>query len=603
MALRAITAGVAFLLVWQSLGAGLVEAQEVFTLFGNATATFRYQEFRTGSQRDRESDLAQEYTLGVRGNLIDPRLATFNGTATFLTTDRFTGTAEERQILSLTSSLSLFPARPYSLILRYAESHTEGGAVTSDSRTMGANWKLAFEELPALFFTFDRIEVNTKGPTPSEAVFTLGNLRVLKRFASSDFEAEFGYQNLEEQTQQSSRESYFARLRDVITWSPATTLRILGSYDQSQNSRFSSGAFSLVNRPDPSLTRTIDLGAQRTESGDQRLTSVDGSGSIFKSFQTFPTLATRLFGTATGRRVFAEGLDSKGSTSAGGTVGGGLVSTYLSFLSVALDATGAAAYNAEDEGSEEIGKAEQVHGNLTTRFLAPYRVAADYTLSFEQRTIERAQQLGTVSLEGTPISGLFFRSFGEYRDDRTKGTIPSSFSTRQRSLSGGGSASYTGFANLSFTVNGAVQQFETTDVPNTFITRVGAGLRYVPGVRAVLSLEGARETDSAIDQTRYQARTLFSYRIGKLTLSAEYQFEDRQTRGVSTQRHTGLVTMSRSFVIFGPGASIWDVLGVPDWLRGAVLPEKQEAPAPVAQPVGAGGPGKQASAGHSERPL
>ena len=601
MAVRAITAGLAFLLAWQSLKAGPAEAQGAFTLFGNARSVFRYQEVRTGGQRERDSDLTQEYTLGTQGNIIDPRLATFNGTATYLSNDAFTKNTEERQLLSLTSSLSLFPASPYSLVLRYAQSHTEGRLAASDSRAMGANWRLAFEDLPALFLSFDRVEVESRGPSPSEAVFTLGNLRLLKRFVSSEFEAELGYQKQEEQILRTSRENYFARLRDVITWSPATTLRILGRYDQFQNSRLGSGAFSLVNRPDPSLTRTLDFSAERSELGDQRLTTVDGSGSVFKSFQTFPTLTTRLSGTMSGRRSFAEGLDVKGTTSAAGTVGGGLVSTYLSFLSIALDATGAAAYNAEDKGSEEIGKAEQVHGNLTTRSLDPYRVAADYTLSVEQRTIERTQQVGTVSLEGAPMGGLFFRSSGEYRDDRSKGTIPSPFSTRQRSLTGAGSASYTGFANLSLTVNGAVQRVETTEVPETFITRVGAGLRYVPGVRAVLSIDAVRETDSAIDQTRYQAKALFSYRIGKLTFSTEYQFEDRQTRGgVSTQRHTALVTVSRSFVIFGPGASIFDVLGIPRWLADAILPQREESPPTVAQAGWSGEPGKQANAGHAD---
>jgi len=584
----------ALLLAWRSLGAGLVEAQEVFTLFGSARATFRVQEVRTAGQTERDSDLTQEYTLGVRGNVLDPRLATFSGTATYLASDAFTTSTEERQILSLTSSLSLLPATPYSLIIRYAESHTKGRATESDSRAMGASWRLAFEELPALFLTFDRVEVDTKGLAPSETMFTLGNIRLLKRFVASELEAEFGYQKVEERTAGISRESYLARLRDLIMWSPATTIRILGSYDQFERNRFASGTFSLVNRPDPSLTRSVDLGAQRSEAGDRRFTSVDGSGSIFKSFRPFPTLTTRLFGTLSGRRVFAEGLDARGTTTATGIVGAGLVSSYLGFLSVALDATGAAAYNAEDKGPEEIGRAQQVHGNLTTLTLDPFRIAADYTLSLEQRTVRRTQHLGTVSLEGTPMGGLFLRSFGEYRDDRRTETIPAPFSTRQRSLTGGGSASYTAFANLSFTAQGAVQQVETSDIPKTVITRVGVGLRYVPGVRALLSVDGVRETDSAVDQTRHQARALLSYRIGKVTLSAEYQFEDRRTRGVSTERHTGLVTMSRSFVIFGPGASIWDVFGIPDWIRGALFPERQDTPVVAGPPAGGSGPEKQA---------
>lgn len=599
MAVRAISAALVYLLAWQSLRVGLVEAQEAFVMFGNARATLRYQEVRTGGQRDRESDLTEEYTLGMLGNIVDPRLATFNGTATFLSSDAFTKTTEERQILSLASSLSLFPAKPYSLLLRYAEFHSEGRAVASDSRAMGANLRLALEDLPAFFLTFDRVGVRTRGPSPSESVFTLGNVRLLKHLASSEFEAEVSYQKVEEEITRSSRESYFARLRDVITWSPATTLRLLGNYDQLQNSRFASGSFSLLNRPDPSLTRAIDLGAQRSESGDQRLTSVDGSGSIFKSFQTLPTLTTRLFGTLSGRHLFAEGPNSRDLTNATGTAGGGLVSTSLGSLSVALDGTAAVAYSAEENGGEEIGKAEQVHGNLTTLSLDPYRIAVDYTVNLEQRSIQRTQHLGTLSLEGTPISGLFFRSFGEYRDDRTKEAISPPLATRQRVLTAGGNASYTGFPNLAVTVNGAAQQVETTEIPRTFITRVGAGLRYLPGVRALLSIDGVRETDSAIAQTRYLARALFSYRIGKITMSAEYQFEDRQTRGESTQRHTALFTLSRSFVLFGPGASIWDVLGIPDWLRSTLWSENQKAPVAVARPVMGGGAGQQADAGQA----
>jgi hypothetical protein len=484
------------------------------------------------------------YNLGVNGSILDPRLAMFNIAGALTTNDvraSHNSGGTDSRLLSFVGNLSLLSGKPYPLELRISQSHFTGEG-TTDALSYGGSWRVIYGDLPSMVLNFDRSTIDGSGDTKTQSAFTTGSLKLAKRISDSDLEAEFGIQNFTDDVRGTSNTTYFGRASDVTQWSPATSLRLSGDYFIQQDSRSMGSNFSLVNRPDPTLSRSLSLGIVNTAAKDQQGTTLNASGVLFKTYQPYPTLSLTPFTNALALHRFGSG-QLEDATQLNWAAGSSLVSTYFRSVVASTDYGLGLSYSQDPEAGSDLGMTQQFHLGLESATLQPYRIRGDYLFTLERTLVERIRNQASLRAEGPVIRSVFFRSYAEFFNDDA--TFSGQRST-QTSITFGGNLGYTGIQQLYFGLGADVAKMDN-DANSSWITRILANLNYTPVPRLSLQLNGARETDTQSALTRYQATAAAAYLYGRTTLRLEYRFESRQTLGQPGRSQSIHFTMNRPF--------------------------------------------------------
>ncbi len=516
---------------------------------GNLGSGLGYTREQQGDATTWSFSRTDNYNLGLNGRILDPRLATFNLGGALSTTDNRSNQksgAEDSRLLSFIGNLSLLPAKPYPLDLRLSQSHLTSGSDT-DVISFGGTWRIVYGDLPSIFLNFDRTNIQSTGEARAETTFTTGTMRLAKRLFSSDLNAEFGLQNFADEVRGASTLRHFGRLDSTTNYSAATTFRLSSDYFSQQENRSIGSNFSLINRPDSTLSQSLSLGIRNLTGKDQGQTTLDGNGAISKAFQPFSTLSITPFVTTTASQRFAA--DGQGdSTLINWSLGNSLVSSYFaSVLASSGYGLGLAYNNSEAEGQTNLGTTQQFNLGLQSTLLQPYSVRGDYALTLERTLTERNRHLVSLRANGPIIPALFFRSSAEFfKEDATFPSLGATISAKQANLNLGGGLTYTGIEQLYFDVGANASRAET-EVSSSWITRLTANLNYRPRERLTLTLNGTRESDTLNAQTRYEMITRVLFQFGQSMVNLEYRFESHSILNQQGQGHSIHININRPF--------------------------------------------------------
>ena len=515
-----------------------------YTLSGNLGSGVSYIRDTQGEATSWSVNRNDNYSAALDGKIFDPRLATFSLGAALSTNDinahPRTGDQDTR-LLSFIGNLSLLSGKPYPIDLRISQSHFTGSTDT-DTLSFGGSWRLLHGNWPALFLNVDRVNIDSSGENPNQTTFTTGTLRASKRIFDSDMDAEFGIQNTTDKVAKTDTARYFGRVSDTTQWSPATTFRVIGDYFLEDQNNSLGANFSLLNRPDPTLSRSFGVAVRRTSNKTQSDTAVDANAVISKTYYPFQTLTITPFTTTIASRHFASG-DAESSTLVNWSAGSSLVWSY--FRPVLVDAAYGVglSYDAVEKDRSKFGTTQQFHLGLESRTLTPYRVRGDYTYTMERTLIERDRHQASLRAEAPVRPDLFLRAYGEFfnedasfEDTKSKQTI----------LTFGTNASYTGVRRLFFDLGANASRIKNED-GSSWITRITANLNYAPAPRLSFQLGAERETDTLTDATRYVANARAVYLFGRTTVTLEYRFESRRILGEDGTGHRIALTLNRPF--------------------------------------------------------
>jgi hypothetical protein len=510
---------------------------------GTLGTGFSYDTETSGDMTTWSTNRSDSYSLEVNGRILDPRLATFSIAGALSTNDVRSNQSgsQDSRLLSFIGNLSLLSGKPYPLDLRISQSHQSGGT-ESDVLSFGGSWRVLYGNLPSIFLSFDRVNVETKGDIRNESTFTTGNLRLVKRVFDSDLDAELGIQNVTDKAVETSTTRYFSRLTGTNQWNPATTVRILADYFSQDDSRSVGSSFSLINRPDPTLSRSLGVGFRNTQNEGQTETALDANGAIFKSYQLYPTLTVSPFSSALVSRRFASG-DLGDATFVSGSLGSSMVSTYFRQVLATADYGLGVSYSSQEEEGSKLGTTQQFHLGLQSMTLQPYSARGDYLFTLERTLTERNRHQASVRVEGPVMPALHFRSFAEFFNDNARFAQTEN---RQTIFTLGGSLSYTGIRRLYIDLGGSALRSENQDT-SSWNSRLTANLSYTPLTRLSLQLSGQRETDTLVHTTRYEGIARILYLFGQSTVNFEYRFGARLAAGESGYGHSIQIRLNRPF--------------------------------------------------------
>ena len=538
-----------FLAAWLLVALTDANAEWGYGVSGNLGSGLGYSREKQGDVTIWNFARTDNYTLGLNGRVLDPRLATFNIGGALSTADNRSNQksgAEDSRLLSLIGNLSLLPAKPYPLDLRFSESHLTGGSDT-DVLSFGGNWRIVYGDWPSLFLNFDRVNIESTGQARADTTFTTGTMRLAKRLLSSDLDAELGLQNFADDVRGASSFRHFGRLGSTTNYSAATTFRLSGDYFSQEENRSIGSTFSLINRPDPTLSRSLTLGIRNLTGKDQEQTTLDGNGTVSKAFQPFSTLSITPFITTVASQRFAAGGQGE-STLINWSLGSSVISRYFaSVLASGGYGLGLAYNNSEAEAQTNLGTTQQFNLGLQSALLQPYSLRGDYALVLERTLTDRNRHLFSLRANGPIIPTLFFRSSAEFfKEDATFTSQGATITAKQTNFNLGGGLTYTGIEQLYFDVGANASRIET-DVSSSWITRLTANLNYRPRDRLTLMLNGTRESDTLNAQTRYEMIARALYQFGQTTVNLEYRFESRSILGQQGQGQSVRVSINRPF--------------------------------------------------------
>ncbi|MFQ5852013.1 MAG: hypothetical protein ACE5JU_15690 [Candidatus Binatia bacterium] len=518
-----------------------------YSASGNLGTSFNYTRNKQEDRITWTFERANEYTLGLRGVILDPRLANFNISGAISTNDSSFSQREatSSQRYSLSSNITLLSGKKYPLDLRFSRSHSNS-KVNTDLFSFGGSWRIIYGALPRIVLNFDRVNAQSTGKPGADTTFTTSTVNLVKRLGTSDVEAEIGLQHFADEVRETSTLRHFGRVSDRTRWSKATTLRFLGNYFSSEGNLSIGSSFSLINRPDVTLSRSLGLAIRNSRSKEQSRTNVEANGALTKSYQPFESLSATPFARALLSRRFASG-EQGGSIQTSWSMGVSLVSSYFrSVLATAGYGLGIS-YANEDEGESTLGRTHQLQVGLESRTLYPYRIRGDYTLSLEQALIDRITHRIALRADAPIKPTLFIRSYAQFlADDAESSDSKTSSSTKQRMLTLGGGLSYTGFRQAYFDL-GANATRSNTEIESNWLTQITANLNYRPRERLTLMLNGLRETDRSNDKTRYEVSTRLVYRFGRMTVNFDYRFDSSETSGQFSQGHSVSIRINRPF--------------------------------------------------------
>ena len=514
-----------------------------YAVYGNLGTGVNYTRDSSGESTSWNFGRSDNYSLGLSGNILDPRLALFNISGALSTNDGKSDSSNtDSRLLSFIGNLSLLSGKPYPLDLRISQSHFTGSGST-DALSFGGTWRIVYGELPSLFLNFDRSTIDGKaGETKIQSAFTTGSIRVAKHIFDSDVDAEIGIQNFADDVRRTSSTRYFGRFSDAMRWSPVTSLNITGDYFTQEDSRSMGANFSLFNRPDATLSRTLNLAIRNTSGKEQGDTTLSGGGAITKTYQPYPTLSLTPFSSAFLLRRFGSG-ETEDATQGSWSIGSSLVSRYFRPVVASADYGLGLSYSQNQEEGSTLGTTQQFHVGLESATLQPYRVRGDYLVTLENTLVDRLRNQVSLRAEGPITERFFFRTFAEFFNDRAKF---SGQRTAQTTISFGGNVGYTGIRQLYFDL-GANAVRTADDAQSSWITQVLSNLSYTPMPRLNLQLNATRETDTLSDVVRYRATARAMYLFGKTTLNLEYRVELRQNSGNSGLSQSVHFMMNRPF--------------------------------------------------------
>lgn len=515
---------------------------------GNLGSGLGYTREQQGDVTTWSFSRTDNYNLGLNGKIFDPRLATFNIAGGLSMSDfssnQKTGAEDSRQ-LSFAGNLSLLPGKPYPLDLRLSQSHFTGSANT-DVLSFGGSWRLIYGALPSTFLNFDRVNIQSTGETKTDTTFTTGTMRLAKRLFDSDMDAEFGLQHFANDLHGVSTLRQFGRFGSTTLWSPATSLRFNGDYSLQEESRNFGANFSLVNRPDPTLSRSLNLGIRNLTGKEQGETALDANGAISKAFKPYDTLSITPFTSAFLSRQFGSG-ESGDSISLNWAFGSSLVSSYFRSVLASADYGLGLSYANQEEGESNLGTTNQFHVGLQSVIFEPYRVRGDYTFTLERTLTDRNRHQASLRAEGPVMPTLFFRSYAEFfNEDATFSSQGTKLSAEQTSLTFGSGLTYTGIQQLYFDLGANASRSEN-QTTSSWITRLTANLNYRPRERLTLTLNGTRESDTLNTQTRYEMITRVLFRFGQSMVNLEYRFESHSILNQQGQGHSIHININRPF--------------------------------------------------------
>ena len=537
-----------FLAAWLLLNLTEAKAEWGYGVSGNLGSGFSYTRQIQGDAITWSTARSDSYTLGLNGNILDPRLATFSlGGALSMSdfsSNQKSGAGDSRS-LSFNGTLSLLPGKPYPLDLRLSQSHFTSSANT-DVLAFGGSWRITYGALPAIFLNFDQVNIQGTGQTRTDSAFTTGTLRLAKRIYSSDLNAEFGVQNFSDDVRGTSTLSHFGRISDTTQWSPETTLNLTGNYFLQEETRSIGSTFSLFNRPDPTLSRSLTLGFVNLSGKEQGETALNANGAISKAFKPYDTLSITPFSSVALSHQFASG-ESGDSTSASSSFGTSLVSSYFRAVAASADYGLGLSYTNQEKGESNVGTTQQFRLGLQSVILEPYRIGGDYTFTLERTQTDRNRHLAGLRADGPIGPTLFFRSYAQFfNDNATFSAQETRISAKQTGLSFGSGLSYTGIQQLYFDL-GANASRSDDGTSASWITRLTANVNYRPRSRLTIALNGLRETDSSNELTRYEITSRVLYQFGSSTVNLEYRFDTHKIFDQPSQSHSIMIRINRPF--------------------------------------------------------
>jgi hypothetical protein len=495
-------------------------AAQLSSLSGDADLSYQYRQRQLEGSERSEHIFRQQYNLQLDGRVFHPRLAAFSlfggfGASLF--------SEDDIRSFSFGGQLALLQGAPYSLTLRHLQSHTENSTDT-DFTTSGLNFRLAFPHLPRLSFDLEREELETRGDSPSDVTRTRGVLRLSKQTTRSRSDAELRLRITEDNLANTTEETFLARVSHTVELSPATSIRAIADTEFEEDRTIVRSAFSLLNRPDPTFSRTLDFRHRFRDSGGTASHEVDTAGTLSKSFRPFPWLLTNattslsVSGVTGSDRLFRIGWSGGPSV---------VLSYYRPVLVTASYNLGLAYQEVSDEQPYEM--THQAHLGLQSQTLDPFRLSADYFLDFRDGTTDSTRHLIISRADLFLARGLSLGTFAEFQraDIRLSGTPPRSFEQQITSMGVETSYAYRPFFNLALDLSGSFRWTDTLSETFT-IGRVNANLRYVlPFLRGpIFEITGSWQYFSLDDQTDYEIAGRLSHRIGQLILEAEIRFRN-----------------------------------------------------------------------------
>ncbi|MFQ5852445.1 MAG: DUF1670 domain-containing protein [Candidatus Binatia bacterium] len=522
-----------------------VEAQ-LSSIFGSTGFDYDYEAQETENATTSRQLFRQQYQLGVDGRILDPRLAVFSLSSTFVSTFL---EPENTKALSLAGNLSLLQAKAFGLTLKGSESFARNG-VETDVTSTGALLRLSFPNWPQLFIDFDRLALESRGDSRSEITVTTTKARFSHRFWSTMLNGELGIQSFTDPLADTSQERFFGRLNSTVTLSPATVFRSVSDGFLLGNQLSMRSSYSLENRPDATLSRSVSLGFRSTKAGEDQAYSLDLSGALSKSFSPYSWLQANTFTSAGAAKEF--GSQSRGGFNWSG--GSSVALSYFRPVRVLADYTLGVSYETDIAKLETI---QQAHLGLVSRTLDPLRLSGDYFSSLQTGLTESTRHFisGRADIVLTP--SLSLRSFADFLTEDSRSSLRSGVttgeaatSTERTATSVGAGASYRPFLDLALDLSGRIQWTESRKTSDTTMgANVGLFSKLPIWRRPTLNINGLWERFTVNQESRFEVKSQLNYILGLVTLTLQHRFESRETSGVSGRTNSIRVSLHRPFRI------------------------------------------------------
>jgi len=507
---------------------------QLSAVYGTIGLDYQYDNDRSEGVSTSRQLFLHQYNLGINGRILDPRLATFFLSGAFSTS--FLG-EENSRATSFSGIVSLLEQAPYSLMLRAGRSLSSGGSDT-ESNSLGANLRITRPDWPRFNIDFDRITVESSGASRVENSITTGKLHVSHRLWSTMFDGDVGVQNFTDKLNDSSQDRYFGRLNGTLAWSPATTLRSVNDFFLQGNQLGMGSSYSLENRPDPTLSRTLGASYQSSRAGDETNYSLNMTGAISKTFVPYTWLQANFFTSAIAQKRFGSEDPAGVAWSAGNS------STITYFRPVWLVADYALAVSYETIVAQPT-TTQQSHFGVISQTLEPVRLSGDYFFALQTGLTHSTRHFFTGKAEAVVTPQLFVRSFADYLIENIQAQERSS---DRKAATVGAGASYRPLFNLSLDLAGNLQW---TDDGNTSGITMRGNLRVsymlpVPG-SPTLDINGIWERAAATEDNRFEIDSRLNYRFGQTILMLEHRLQRRQTAGSSGLSNSIHFNVSRPF--------------------------------------------------------
>ena len=502
---------------------------QLSSVYGTVGLDYQYDNDRSENASTSRQLFLQQYNLGIDGRILDPRLAIFSLAGAFTTS--FLG-EENSRATSFSGIVSLLQQAPYSLTLRAGRSFSSGGSSDTESGSLGANLRITRPDWPHFNIDFDRVALESSGDSRADNSITTGKLRVSHRFWSTMLDGEVGVQSFADKLNDTSQDRYFGRLNNTVTWSPSTTLRSVNDVFLQGNQLGLSSSYSLENRPDPTLSRTVGISYRSNKAGDETDHSANMTGAISKTFAPYPWLQANLFTSAIAQKRFGNEDPAGVAWSAGNS------STISYFRPVSLLTDYALAVSYETDIAQPA-TTHQVHFGGISQTLEPMRLSGDYFFGLQTGLTHSTRHFLAGKAEAVLTPQLFVRSFADYLIE----------SIRSQATVGAGT-SYRPLFNLSLDLAGNLQW---TDDGNTSGITMRGNLRVsymlpAPG-SPTLDINGIWEHATATEDNRLEINSRLNYRFGQTILLLEHRLQRRQTASSSGLTNSIHFNVSRPFRI------------------------------------------------------